>query len=259
VGRPLLTPDEVRRLRDEVLVVSENRQALRLKQRPWHAVRALRGRVPPPQRRWPGTGPVAGGAVDGLAAFRRAAPLVAPPLPEPGAEASAPVAAAVSSPAVRPVVVAVPAVPPAAVGAVGGVAAAPPAKPARKAAKRKTLEAGVAQGSAPAASVVAAAQELPPALGSPVPALTRREAGVLAALAADPAASSVVLGGRLGVSSGTARKYLEAVRAKLGVGKEVAGAALVALARARGLLAADAGAGAQERVVGPRRRPVEEG
>ena len=126
---------------------------------------------------------------------------------------------------------------PAVAPAVAVAAAPPPAKPARKPAKGKPAGAKPAQ----------------------QPALTRREAEALAALAADPAASSVVLGRRLGVSAGTARKYLEAVRAKLGVGKEVAGAALVALARERRLLAADVGAGAEERLVGSRPRPAEEG
>ena len=64
---------------------------------------------------------------------------------------------------------------------------------------------------------------------------------MLAALAAEPQASSGALGARLGVQSGTARKYLEALRKKLGATEQVTKAELVRLARARGLLpAADA-------------------
>jgi len=72
---------------------------------------------------------------------------------------------------------------------------------------------------------------------APIPALTPREAQLLTALAADPGASSAALGGSLGIAAGTVRKALGALREKLGAGKDADGAALVALARARRLLA----------------------
>jgi DNA-binding CsgD family transcriptional regulator len=71
----------------------------------------------------------------------------------------------------------------------------------------------------------------------PVPVLTPREAHLLAALAADPAASSATLGAGRGIAAGTVRKALGALREKLGAGPDADGATLVALARARGLLA----------------------
>ncbi len=77
----------------------------------------------------------------------------------------------------------------------------------------------------------------------PALALTPREAQLLAALAADPGASSAALGGGLGIAAGTVRKALGALRAKLGAGQDADGAALVALACARGLLADEGGAG----------------
>ncbi len=89
------------------------------------------------------------------------------------------------------------------------------------------------------------------------PPLGWREVDVLAALAVDPAASQALLAVRLGVSSGTVRKHLDGVRAGLGVGKELDGAALVALARERGVLAAEPGTGG--RLVAFRPRPEEEG
>jgi len=62
-------------------------------------------------------------------------------------------------------------------------------------------------------------------------------------LAADPAASSAALGSSLGIAAGTVRKALGALREKLGAGKDADGAALVALARERGLLAGEVAIG----------------
>lgn len=86
------------------------------------------------------------------------------------------------------------------------------------------------------------ARPVPPA---PVlsPALTSREAQLLAALAADPAASSAALGSCLGIAAGTVRKALGALREKLGAEKDADGAALVALARERGVPVGEGGVG----------------
>ncbi len=75
------------------------------------------------------------------------------------------------------------------------------------------------------------------------PALTPREAQLLAALAADPGASSAALGSCLGVAAGTVRKALVVLRAKLGAGSNADAAALVALARKRGLPIGEAAPG----------------
>jgi len=77
----------------------------------------------------------------------------------------------------------------------------------------------------------------------PPPTLTPREAQLLAALATVPAASSAALGRGLGIAAGTVRKALGALRAKLGAGQDADGAALVALARERGLLVGEAAIG----------------
>jgi len=79
-----------------------------------------------------------------------------------------------------------------------------------------------------------------PLVPASVPTLTPREAQLLAALAADPAASSAALGLGMGIAAGTVRKALGALRAKLGAGPDADGAALVALARAPGLLVGEA-------------------
>jgi len=82
-----------------------------------------------------------------------------------------------------------------------------------------------------------------PIASASAPTLTPREVQLLAALATDPAASSAALGRGLGIAAGTVRKALGALRAKLGAGQDADGAALVALARARGLLAGEAAIG----------------
>jgi len=73
---------------------------------------------------------------------------------------------------------------------------------------------------------------LPPVPPISPPALTSREAQLLAALVSDPAASSAALGRGLGIAAGTVRKALGALRAKLGARPDADGVALVALARA---------------------------
>jgi len=245
-GRPLLTPDELRTLGAGVLVVAADRHPLLARQRRYYRVPVLVRRLP--------LGHIPGpGDPDPLAPFRarRAAdPLpvaaLAVPLPDrddesgegppralpdlcagvaPVPAADAPTAVVVGDgPPATPV-----RLPPEASD--GDDPPAPPvlaarARPARTKRPRRAV-------SEPVAPVTAHPMPLAPIYS---PALTPREAQLLAALAADPAASSAALGGGLGIAAGTVRKALGALRAKLGAGPDADGAALVSLARVRGLL-----------------------
>jgi len=222
----VLTPAELRTLGDAALVVSQDRQPLLVRQRPWFRVPALARLVPD-----------LAGAGDALAACRRPAAL-----PDPRA-ADAPVTA-VDTSAVTGVVnkpCAVPTDPQSGVdGMADGVAAslAPVgrARPARAKRPRTVV---------PSVAVLIQAEPDPVPTSTTVvsaPVLTPREAQLLAALAADPAASSAALGGGLGIAAGTVRKALGALREKLGAAKDADGTALVALARERGMLTGDSGA-----------------
>jgi len=243
-ARPLLTPDELRTLGAGVLVVAADRHPILARQRRYYRVPALVRRLPHGRAPAPGD-------PDPLGPFRArraAAPLpaaaLAVPLPDgvgelagglPGAlldpravvpalAGSAPTATEVGDiPATTPG-----SPPPDARGgddlaALPGLAAR--ARPARAKRPRRAVP-------APVAPVTARSVPIGP---SPVPTLTPREAQLLAALAADPAASSAALGGGLGIAAGTVRKALGALRAKLGAGPDADGAALIALARKRGL------------------------
>ena len=57
-----------------------------------------------------------------------------------------------------------------------------------------------------------------------------------------------LLGRGLGIAAGTVRKVLGTLREKLGVGSDVDGVGLVALARERGLLTGEAASGGGGRV-----------
>jgi len=243
-ARPLLTPDELRTLGAGVLVVAADRHPILARQRRYYRVPALVRRLPHGRAPAPGD-------PDPLGPFRArraAAPLpaaaLAVPLPDgvgelagglPGAlldpravvpalAGSAPTATEVGDiPATTPG-----SPPPDARGgddlaALPGLAAR--ARPARAKRPRRAVP-------APVAPVTARSVPIGP---SSVPTLTPREAQLLAALAADPAASSAALGGGLGIAAGTVRKALGALRAKLGAGPDADGAALIALARKRGL------------------------
>ncbi len=257
-ARPLLTPDELRTMGDGVLVVSADRHPLLARQRRYYRVPALVRRLP--LGRAPGPGDP-----DPLAPFRArraAAPLpaaaLAVPLPDGDGESGEGLPGALPDPrtGVAPVPAAgaltavamgdLPSVPPVnfppeASG--GDDPAGPPvlagrARPARAKRSRRALP-------EPLAPVVA--QPVPLASAA-APTLTPREVQLLAALAADPAASSAALGGGLGIAAGTVRKALGALRAKLGAGPDADGAALVALARERGLLTGEAASGGGRRV-----------
>ncbi len=244
-ARPLLTPDELRTLGDRVLVVSADRHPLLARQRRYYRVPAL-------VRRLPGGRPPAPGDPDPLALFR--ARRAADPLPDaaltvPDLDDAGELAERVPAVLPDPLVVAAP-VP--AVGAPTAVTVGDglPVTPVR-------LPPEARGGDDPAALPVLAArarpapakrpcralpEPTPPVVAHPMPlapvsapALTPREAQLLAALAADPGASSAALGGGLGVAAATVRKALGGLREKLGAGKDADGATLVALARERGV------------------------
>jgi type IV secretion system protein VirD4 len=229
VARPVLTPAELRTLGDGALVVSQDRQPLVLRQRPWFRVPALAHLVPD-----------LAGAGDALAACRR--PMA---LPDPRAaegpivvEDAAIVAGAGDGPFAAPVE------PPVGVADTNEPTAS--ARPVERARPARAKRPRTAVRSAAVPSATEAAPMTLPIPIARVPALTPREAQLLMALAADPAASSAALGGGLGIAAGTVRKALGALRAKLGTGKDADGAALVALARERGLLTGEAAVGGGE-------------
>jgi len=213
VARPVLTPAELRTLGDAALVVSQDRQPLLVRQRPWFRVPALARLVPD-----------LAGAGDALAACRRC---VALPDPRPLAETTG--AASEHPPMMeltdRAVIGEPIATPPALPIADDPPSAVRVGRPRPKRARTPHQVVAVAEG----------AVAEPPVSVAPPP-LTPREVQLLVALAADPGASSATLGGGLGIAAGTVRKALGALRAKLGAGQDADGAALVALARARGWL-----------------------
>lgn len=227
VARPVLTPAELRTLGDAALVVSQDRQPLVLRQRPWFRVPALARLVPD-----------LAGEGDALAACRRRVAL-----PDPRATAAPATTEDI------PIEVGA-GDPPAIITSVGPLlevdgtnasvtlmTSVERARPARAKQPRKMVTSAVVPIGAEAEPVIM------PMIIVAAPMLTPREAQLLAALATDPAASSAALGSSLGIAAGTVRKALGALRAKLGAGKGADGAALVALARARGLLAGAGEAG----------------
>ncbi len=219
VARPVLTPAELRTLGDAALVVSQDRQPLVLRQRPWFRVPALARLVPD-----------LAGAGDALAACRRPMALPDPrAVEEPIVVEAAPTGAGAGdgpfAASIEP--------------SVGVAGMNQPAASATPVGRARSARAKRPRTAVPSAVPIEA--EAAPMImlmtGASAPALTPREAQLLAALAAEPSASSAALGGGLGIAAGTVRKALGALRAKLGAGKDADGAALVALARVRGLLA----------------------
>jgi len=226
VARPVLTPAELRTLTDGALVVAQDRQPLVLRQRPWFRVPALARLVPD-----------LAGEGDALMACRRRVAL-----PDPrAAEAPIVVEAAPTMTGVGDRSFVTPTELLASVeGTNEPVASARPVERVRPARAKRPRTA------VPSVAVPIEAEAAPitgvMGIGT-APVLTPREAQLLAALAADPAASSAALGGGLGIAAGTVRKALGALRAKLGAGADADGATLVALARAHGLLAENGGGG----------------
>jgi len=214
VARPVLTPAELRTLGDAALVVSQDRQPLVLRQRPWFRVPALARLVPD-----------LAGEGDALATCRRRVPLPDPRAaegPAPAEDTSVGLGAS-AGPVVGPVY------PPADAAALD--------EPGMTMTPRGRVRSARAQRPRPAVPIAAEPAPAPaPMTSVSAPVLTPREAQLLTALMVEPAASSAALGSGLGIAAGTVRKALGALRAKLGAAKDADGAALVALARERGVL-----------------------
>ncbi len=221
VARPVLTPAELRTLGDAALVVSQDRQPLVLRQRPWFRVPALARLVPD-----------LAGEGDALAACRRPMALL-----DPRAATTAQIEGVSVGVETRDRPCVAPADPPVSQAVLGEpvVTMAPVGRARPTRAKRPRT-------AVPTVAVPCVAEATPIPI-APLPTLTPREAQLLAALAADPGASSAALGGGLGIAAGTVRKALRALRAKLGAEKDAGGAALVALARERGVPVGEGGAG----------------
>ncbi len=250
-ARPLLTPDELRTLGDGVLVVSADRHPILARQRRYYRVPAL-------VRRLPGGRPPAPGDPDPLAPFRarRAAdPLpcltLVVPHPDGVGESTEELPEALPAPCAA---TSAPAGGAAMAAEMGGTAPVTLASPPPEvhsgdnppAPTERARRARVPQPRVAAREPVAPTMARPvPSVSAPVPALTPREAQLLAALAADPASSSTALGIGLGIAAGTVRKSLVVLREKLGAEKDADGAALVALGRVRGLLLGEGGTGGE--------------
>ncbi len=203
--RALLTPDELRTMRDEVFIVAGHQHPIRARQRRYYDDPTL-GRLLPDSNR-----------ADPLIALHRAValpvPMVEPAPPEDG-EGHA--------------------MPPTGVVAPGGADNAPPqtVPPLPPAYQRDTMPPADANSHDRGAPY--RAKTMP--VYAPVrrEELTEAEIALLAAMAAAPGASSAALATRLVVAASTVRKRQGAIRAKLG-GME---GDLVRLARARGMLPA---------------------
>lgn len=214
--RALITPDELRTMRDAVFVVAGHRHPVRAQQRRYYDDPTLTRAVPGPR------------APDPLVSLRRAValpvPLAGSPLPDGDGEGTAP------SPAVG-VQAPQPATP---IPARDTDRCAPTSAPSLPDNEGGTIP--VAIGAAAPAPVQAAPRSpgittVPEPAPAPQVDFTRAEVAVLRAMAAAPGASSGELAARLGIAASTVRKRQGAIRAKLG------GAAgdLVRLARERGV------------------------
>jgi len=209
--RALITPDELRTMRDEVFIVAGHQHPIRARQRRYYDDPALARRVPDLA------------CIDPLVTLLRVVPLpvplVDPPIPTP-VEATA---AADERTAVDPL---------------PGAVAPPPIMHAPAVPAVGVAPHGDGMPDAPAAERHAVA---------PLPTIVIRDTGVeergvaltpsqrrlLDTLAAMPTASSTQLAAALGVQRSTVRDGLMRIRRALGIGQE---ADIVATARARGAL-----------------------
>jgi len=203
--RALITPDELRTMRDEVFIVAGHQHPIRAQQRRYYDDPALARRVPNLTR------------ADPLVVLRRAVPLPIPTVDAPKADpmddamsprATPPSASEPTEETVLP------------------VSSSPPPS-THDARETAPLPVPADRAAPPIRSQDAG--EIP----APRP-LTEAEAALLQAMAAQPAASSGDLAAGLGIAASTVRKRQGAIRAKLG-GME---GDLVRLARERGMLPA---------------------
>ncbi len=186
--RALITPDELRTMRDEVFIVAGHQQPIRARQRRYYDDPALARRVPDLTR------------TDPLLALQRATPLPVPLVDAPMAD---PTENAMSRPATPS-----PAPEPATAAATPPVSPSPP--PSMRDARDAAPLPVPADRAAPPMMVRDAGE--PPA---PRP-LTEAEAALLRAMETHPAASSGDLAKGLGIAASTVRKRQGAIRAKLG-------------------------------------------
>jgi len=186
--RALITPDELRTMRDEVFIVAGHQHPIRARQRRYYDDPALARRVSDLAR------------IDPLVGLMRAAPL---PVPIVDAPMSDPTDDAMSRPATPS-----PAPEPAEEDSALPVSSSPPPS-VRDARETAPLPVPADRAAPPIRSQDAG--EIP----APRP-LTEAEAALLRAMAAHPAASSGDLATGLGIAASTVRKRQGAIRAKLG-------------------------------------------
>lgn len=215
--RALITPDELRTMRDEVFIVAGHQHPIRARQRRYYDDPTLARRVPDLAR------------TDPLVTLLRAAPLSAPLVDPPMSPPAEATAAVDESTAVDPLPGAVAPFPivhapdvPAAVASHGdGMPDAPAAGPHAVAPLPN------------AAPTLLSTAKADTGVEERGVALTPSQRRLLDALAAMPTASSTQLAAALGVQRSTVRDGLMRIRRALGIGQE---ADIVATARARGAL-----------------------
>jgi type IV secretory pathway TraG/TraD family ATPase VirD4/DNA-binding CsgD family transcriptional regulator len=194
VARPLITPDELRTLGDDVLVVAGRHHPVRARQARYYQDKALRSRLPDPARG------------DPLDAFRRRR--MARPLPLPGGGTEE------FLPEVVP--------PPTPHRARRTPARTPAAAPSPHAGRDAPARAAPVAVAAPPPTAVAAPPAFPPHDQGP-PVLTDTQRTIVAALAATGRPGSEVSSSDLALVTGlgrhTVRQGLAEIRAMLGLGQ----------------------------------------
>jgi len=206
VARALITPDELRTMRDEIFIVAGDHHPIRARQRRYYDDPSL-------ARLLPGAT-----AADPLTALQRSVPLPVPVIGEPLTpdRAVAPTLAALVAPVAPDNVAAASHTLPHAV-APAPVAAPQPDTPP----------------TAPTASIARADGSDPLSTEKAHPRLSPSQRAVLDALAVMPTASSTDLERACGIKRSTVRGALKELRAKLAIGQEED---IVRAARERGLL-----------------------
>jgi len=214
--RALITPDELRTMRDEVFAVAGHRHPIRARQRRYYEDPVLARLVPNAT------------APDALAALRRPVPLPIPVFRSPSAGDG-------NGDGVKalPSVVALPDL-----GATEEGGETVPVPPPAHADAGFTFDASATDTWTPIFAPIPARDSVPIApvtmpVAPPVSdSLTEGETALLGAMAAVPGASSAALGERLGLAASTVRKRQAAIRAKLGGGE----GDLLSLAHAGGIV-----------------------
>jgi type IV secretion system protein VirD4 len=211
VERALITPDELRTMRDEIFVIAGDHNPIRARQRRYYDDPALARCVP------------GNTAADPLQALARATPLPTPTLE--ACTESALLAEPIDVGGALPLAAKAPSIVPSEPFGIHGSCNRAPARTGTP-----TIADNLPRlRQAPDMDLPAPDPAIPAGV---LPRLTRTEQAVLHALAAEPAANSTLLAARIGVAPATVRKSLSAVRRKLGV----VGDDLIEVAKARGLV-----------------------